>query len=65
MAKPSHIAYVVSEYTVGTEKRSMWRQIGVAFQHKDGQGIDIILEAVPVSGRLTLRLPRPDEEAAA
>jgi hypothetical protein len=62
--KPSHNAFVVSEYTVGTEKHSAWRKIGVAFAHKDGQGFDVILEAVPVSGKLTLRVPKPDEEVA-
>lgn len=61
MPKPSFIAFVVTDYTVGTEKRSKWREVGAAFAHKDGEGIDVILEALPTSGRLTLRKPKEDE----
>lgn len=63
MAKPDLFAYVVTEYTKGKEKRSFWQRVGVGFLHKDGEGIDVILDALPVSGRVTLRKPKPDEEA--
>ena len=65
MSKPTYNAYVVTEYESGKEKKSTWRQVGVAFSHKDGQGLDVILDAVPVSGRLTLRAPKPGEEQTA
>ncbi len=29
--------------------------IGAAFAHKDGEGFDVTLDALPVSGRVTLR----------
>jgi hypothetical protein len=32
-----------------------WRQIGAAWFHKDGEGLDVVLEALPVSGRVVLR----------
>jgi hypothetical protein len=63
MAQPTYNAYVISEYTVGTEKRTRWRGIGVAFMHKDGEGIDVILDAVPTGGRLTLRKPKEKPES--
>lgn len=48
---PSHVAYKVSK---GGEK-SHWTRIGVAFAHKDGNGFNLILESLPVDGRITLR----------
>lgn len=63
MAQPTFIVYTVTEYTVGTEKRSKWRECGAAFQHKDGEGLDVILDALPVNGRLTLRKPKEKEDA--
>jgi hypothetical protein len=35
-----------------------------AFPHKDGKGLDVVLEAVPVTGRIVLRLntPKPKGE---
>ena len=37
------------------DKKSNLREIGVAFTHKDGKGFDLLLDAVPVSGRVVLR----------
>jgi hypothetical protein len=47
-------------------ERSYWDRVGVVFAHKDGQGFDLILDAVPVDGRVTLRAPseKPDQAAA-
>ena len=49
---PTHIAYTVNK---GGEK-SYWRRIGVAFSHKDGNGFNIILESLPIDGKITLRI---------
>jgi hypothetical protein len=41
----------------GEGKDSKWTEIGVAFPHKDGKGFDILFDVVPLSGRLTIRVP--------
>ena len=65
MSKPTFIAYSVTDYTAGTEKKSKWREVGAAFAHKDGEGFDIVLEAFPVSGKVTLRKPKEKDEGHA
>lgn len=61
MSKPFN-AYTVKEIGEGKEKKSFWTKLGVAFPHKDGEGFDVILEALPVSGRLVIRAPKEGEE---
>lgn len=51
--KPTHYAYVV---TGEGDKRS-WTRIGAAWSNRDGEGYNLILDAVPVNGRITLRVP--------
>ena len=51
--KPSHYAYVVS----GEGEKKTWVRIGAAWPNADGQGLNLMLDALPVSGRLTLRVP--------
>lgn len=51
--KPPYIAYSVRDR--GEGKKSKFTEIGVAFPHKDGKGFDILYDAVPLSGRITLR----------
>jgi hypothetical protein len=47
---------VVEKYEdgAGTEK-SHWTRVGVAFPHRDGQGLNVELNALPVSGKLVIR----------
>lgn len=47
---------VVEKYEdeAGTEK-SNWTRVGVAFPHKDGNGLNVELRAIPVSGKLVIR----------
>ena len=52
--KPSHVAYSIRERE---GKDSKWTEIGVAFAHKDGKGFDILFDVVPLSGRITIRVP--------
>ena len=52
--RPSHIAYSIRERE---GKDSKWSEIGVAFAHKDQKGFDILFDVVPLSGRLTIRVP--------
>ena len=65
MAKPTYNAYTVREYENNGKKDSFWTKIGVAFAHKNGGGFDIVLEAFPVNGRITLREPKADEPTEA
>ena len=52
---PSHYAYQVNESQDG---KSYFNRVGAAFAHKDGEGFNIVLDAVPVDGRVTLRTPQ-------
>ena len=52
---PSHYAYQVNESQDG---KSFFNRVGAAFAHKDGEGYNIVLDAVPVDGRITLRTPQ-------
>ena len=47
------------------EANSSWLKIGVAFVHKDGKGFDIALDALPVKGRVVLRLIQAKPKAEA
>jgi hypothetical protein len=49
---PTHVAYQVRE---GKDK-GFWTRIGAAWQHKDGKGFNIQLDAVPLDGRIQLRV---------
>jgi hypothetical protein len=61
--KPTHTAYAVREFKSETgEVDSSWSRIGSAWQHKDGKGLNITLDAVPVSGRVVLRLSEPKKK---
>ncbi|MEO1610040.1 MAG: hypothetical protein AAFR90_12050 [Pseudomonadota bacterium] len=53
--QPSFIAYQVRE---GQDNKAHFNRVGAAFAHKDGQGHDILLDAMPVNGRVTLRTPQ-------
>lgn len=51
--QPDLIGYAVNQ---GKGARSAsWTRIGAAWAHKDGNGYDVRLQALPVDGRLTLR----------
>jgi hypothetical protein len=63
--KPTHLAFTVREYEAKGEKKSRWLEIGSAWTHKDGKGIDLTLEAMPIDGRVVLRLNEPKPEQAA
>ncbi|MEM9030493.1 MAG: hypothetical protein AAGC70_19205 [Pseudomonadota bacterium] len=52
---PSYIAFHVRQ---GEDNKGYFNRIGAAFPHKDGEGHDIVLDATPVDGRVTLRTPQ-------
>lgn len=52
--RPAFDAYVVD----GDGKEAFWSKIGAAWPHEDGKGYNVQLTAIPVNGRIALRLPR-------
>jgi len=48
----SHVAYQVSR---GKDGQSYFNRIGAGFPHRDGYGMDVVLQSTPVDGRVTLR----------
>ncbi len=68
MTAPRYDAFVVATYKdreTGTEK-TRWLRAGVAFRNRD-ESLTVLLDALPVSGKLQLRLPaeQPDSTAQA
>jgi hypothetical protein len=63
MVKPKFNAYSVREYEKDGKKESFWAKIGVAFEHKDGKGFDVVLEALPVNSRVSIREPKEKDKA--
>lgn len=53
---PDYVAYSVKDR--GPEKDAAWNRVGAAWQHRDGKGYDLQLDATPVDGRVTLREQR-------
>jgi len=52
---PDFIAYKVQE---GGDNKNHWNRIGAAWKHADEEGLNIVLHAVPLSGKITLRTPK-------
>ena len=52
---PSYIAYQVREQAEG---QSYFNRVGAAFEHKDGEGHTIHVDAMPIDGRIVLRTPK-------
>ena len=49
---PSHGVFVVEN----DGPTAFWTRIGCAWPHNDGQGFNVSLSAIPVSGRLVIRV---------
>jgi hypothetical protein len=43
-------------------KEDYWLNLGVAFKHDDGEGLNILLQAAPLDGKLVLRTYKEREE---
>jgi hypothetical protein len=57
--QPSYTAYTVHKRE---GKDDFWIAIGAAFMHQDGDGYNIVLQALPLDGKIVLRLPKQNEE---
>jgi CHC2 zinc finger len=62
--KPSHKVFVVEDKEVaeGEDNDAFWTRIGSAWPHKDGKGLNLVLSALPINGRLVLREYTPEDE---
>ena len=56
---PSHYAYQVRDRE---NKKAIWTRVGTAWAHQDGRGFNIQIEAVPLDGRITLRVASEKKE---
>lgn len=59
--RPTHRLYRVT----GDGDASIWTPIGAAWPNKDGKGFNLNCDAVPLTGRIVLRLIEPRREAGA
>lgn len=59
MARPSHRVYTVIKRE---NKEDYWLNLGVAFEHDDNAGYNLLLQALPIDGKLVMRTYREDEE---
>ena len=55
---PTHRLYVVK----GEGEQTRWTEVGAAWPNRDGHGFSIMLDAVPLGGRLVLREIADSEE---
>jgi hypothetical protein len=59
--QPMYRAYTV----VDRDKEApFWLNIGVAFVHKDAKGFNVILQALPLNGKLVLRQYEEEPQAS-
>ena len=56
-SQPSHRVYVVVQRE---DADNFWINVGAAFPHSDGKGFNVIVQALPVDGKLILRVPQDD-----
>lgn len=62
LVRPKWIAYVVRDIKCGNgTEDAVWCAAGAAWEHADGKGVDIQLNAFPVNGPVVLREPQPQE----
>ena len=56
MAEPQPPMY--RAYTIVERDKDVpfWLNIGIAFPHKDTKGLNVMLQALPLNGKLVLRL---------
>jgi hypothetical protein len=55
--QPSYQAYTVVKRE---GQDDFWLCIGAAFMHQDGDGYNIVLQALPINGKIVLRLPKEE-----
>lgn len=58
---PTFHAYTVRDGK-GENSKAFWTKIGAFFAHEDGEGGTLLLEALPLNGRVVLRSGKSDDE---
>ncbi len=63
--QPTHIVYHVKDVPGedGTQ-RGLWTRVGAAWAHKDAKGMSLVLDLLPIDGRLVIRTAVPKDNAA-
>jgi hypothetical protein len=56
--QPAYRAYTVIKRE---GQDDFWLAIGAAFEHQDKSGLNIVLQALPIDGKIVLRIPKEDE----
>jgi len=59
MSKPDFRVYTVIKRE---GKDDYWLNLGVAFRHDDGEGFNLLLQAMPLDGKLVMRTYREESE---
>ena len=59
MSAPTHRAYTVIKRE---GKEDYWLNLGIVFAHEDGEGFNILLQALPTDAKLVLRRYKEKEE---
>jgi hypothetical protein len=59
--KPAFEAFTVRE---GSKGKSYFTRVGAAWPTKNGNGVTLYLDALPVDGKLILMPPKAKQEAA-
>ena len=55
---PAFNAFVTNSYEKDGEEQTTWTQVGVAFEHKNGSGLNLIINnGISVSGNIVLLPP--------
>jgi hypothetical protein len=57
--QPTYQAYTVVKRE---GQDDFWLAIGAAFMHQDGDGYNIMLQALPINGKIVLRPPKAQNE---
>ena len=63
MAAPAFNVFTVKSAPDGSDRKAKWIEIGAAFRHQQGDGYNIVLDALPIDGRLVL-MPRKEGDAS-
>lgn len=56
-SRPTHVVYMVE----GDKDKAFWTKVGSAWQHEKGDGLNIVLSAIPLTGRLVIRKWEPKD----
>ncbi len=60
--QPTHIVYHVKDVPGedGTQ-RGLWTRVGAAWANKDAKGMSLVLDLLPIDGRLVIRTAVPKD----